>query len=112
MRTEFIDEADAPLAVAKTDKPLAEQLDTHWRAVGLGQLAYEKCRNPISPQHLAHRGSRPGSRHQLVVFACQHRWAPPLKRSAEAIGAAIAVRRTRYSRKGMIGRSIAHRKCE
>src|SRR6516165_295291 len=83
MRTEFIDEADAPLAVAKTDKPLAEQLDTHWRAVGLGQLAREKCRDPVSPQHLAHRGSRPGSRRQLVVFACQHRWAPLLRRSAQ-----------------------------
>src|SRR6516225_10266377 len=82
MRAEFIDEADAPLAVAKTDKPLAEQLDTHWRAVGLGQLAREKCRDPISPQHLAHGGSRPGSRHQLVVFACQHGWAPLSKRPA------------------------------
>jgi hypothetical protein len=32
--------------------------------------------------------------------------------SLETVGAAIAARRTRYSRKAIIDRSVAHRKCK
>src|SRR6516165_6098898 len=83
MRAEFIDEADAALAVAKTNEAFAEQPDTHRRAVGLGQFAREKRRDPVSAQHVTHRGSGPGPRHELVVFACQHGCAPFLRRSMQ-----------------------------
>jgi len=108
MGAEFIDEADAAPAVAKTDEALAEQPDTYRRAVRLGQFAREKRRDPVSPQHVTHRGSGPGPRHQLVVFACQHRCVPLF----EMVGAAPGARPTRYSDKAIIGRFVAHGKCK
>src|SRR5271165_513532 len=76
MRAKLLDEPDAALAVAKTDELLAEQLHAHRRAVGLGEFARQEGRNPIPPQHIAHRRARSYSRHQLVLFARQHRVAP------------------------------------
>ena len=73
MRAELVDEPDAALAVAKTDELLPEQLNAHRRAVRLRHFARKEGRNPIPPQHIAHRRARSYSRHQLVLFACQHR---------------------------------------
>ena len=76
VRAELVDEPNASLAVAKADELFAKQLHAHRRAIRLGQFARQKGRDPISPQHVAHRSARSYPRHQLVLFACQHRWCP------------------------------------
>ena len=69
MRAKLVHKADAVLGVAKGDELFAEQLHAHRRAIGLGQFARHQRRHPITPQHLAHRGSRSDPGDQLVVFA-------------------------------------------
>ncbi len=68
MRAELVDEADPARAVAKPDELLAEQLDAHRRAIGLGHFAGQQCRDPIAPQHVAHLRSGTDTGYQLVVF--------------------------------------------
>ena len=48
MRAEFVEQADAALAVAEGDQVLAEQADAHRRAVGLGDLAATAARGSSS----------------------------------------------------------------
>ncbi len=68
MRAELVDEADPALAVAKADELFAEELHANRRAIGLGQLARQQRRDPVAPQHLAHRRPRSDPGHQFVVF--------------------------------------------
>src|SRR5205085_8308544 len=73
VRAEFVDQADAAVAVAEGDEVFAEEAHPHRRAVGLGDLARQAGGNPIPPHRIAHR--RPGSDagDQLVFLRWQHR---------------------------------------
>ena len=82
MWAKLVDEADAALAIAKTDELLAEQLHADRWAIRFRQFAGHEGRNPIPPHHVAHRRTRSYPGHQLVLFACQHRWFPFFEASA------------------------------
>src|SRR5216683_4105839 len=72
VRTELVDQTDPALAVAKTDQTFAQKLNANRPAIGFRKLARKQRWDPISPQHVTHRGPRSGPRHQFVVFARQH----------------------------------------
>ena len=74
VRAEFVDEADAAVAVAERDEVLAQQLHPDRRAVGLGDLARQAGRDPIPPHRIAHRGARSDAGDQFVFFRWQHRF--------------------------------------
>ncbi len=76
MRAVFVEETDAPFGVAERHQLLAQQLDAHRRAVGLGQLLREQRGNPVPAHGLAHRRAGADAGDELVLFACQHA-SPP-----------------------------------
>src|SRR5262249_47812933 len=61
VRAELVDEADLAFAVAEGEQLLAQNLHTHRRAVGLGDLAREQNRYPVAPHQAAHRRVGPGA---------------------------------------------------
>src|SRR5205823_4247170 len=72
MRAELLQQTDAAIAIAEGDEVLAQQLDPHRRAVGLGQLARQQRRQPVPPQEFAGRRPRADSRDQLVLLNWKH----------------------------------------
>src|SRR5439155_16635571 len=82
MRAELLHQADAAFAVAPGDERLAEELDAHRRAVGLGYITRQHRRQPVAPEKTAHQRPGPGARQRFVVLSANHSWPRMLARSA------------------------------
>ena len=69
VRAVLVEQADAALAVAEHDEPLAHQLHAHRRIVGLGDVVRKARRDPVAAHQLAHRRAGPDAGEAVVVFA-------------------------------------------
>ena len=69
MRTEFLDQTDAAVAVAERHQVLAEQADACRRAVGLGDLAREQRGDPVHAHCVAHGCALPDPGDEFVFLA-------------------------------------------
>ena len=78
MRTEFIDQPDSPLGVAKGDQFFPEQLDPNRRTIGLRQFPGERRGHPVSPHHLAHGSAGSGSSDEFIFFGLTYISLPSL----------------------------------
>jgi hypothetical protein len=56
---ELVDETVVAVVVTEGDQPLREQLDPHRWAVPLGEFVGQQRRDPVLPEHLAHRRAAP-----------------------------------------------------
>src|SRR5438552_11680840 len=72
MRAEFVDDADAPFAVAERDQPLSEQLHANRRTVALRQFPVEQRRYPVTPEQLTHRRAGAGAGQEFIHLLGQH----------------------------------------
>ena len=72
MRTEFVDQAIVAVGVAEGDEALGQDLHAHRRAIVLRQLLRQQGWQPVAAEQVAHRGSRSGLRHEIVLFPGQH----------------------------------------
>ena len=72
VRTDGIDHADAPAAVAKGQQVLAQYLDALGRTVRLRQFPGQQHRHPELAQQAAGGGVGAGTGDQFVVFRAQH----------------------------------------
>ena len=72
MGAEFVHHADAVLAVAERDQPLAEQFYPDRRAIGLRDFRRQQRRNPVAPHQRAHRRAGAGQCEEVVLFGCGH----------------------------------------
>ena len=68
MRAVFVEHAEPALRVAEHHEALAEQLDAHRRAVGLGDLFGQARRDPVAAHDLAHRRVALDAAQQIVFF--------------------------------------------
>ena len=68
MGTEFVDQAEAALGVAKRDQLFRKQLHPNRRPVGFGELLGQQRGNPVTAEHVTHGCSRTGQRQQVVLF--------------------------------------------
>src|SRR6185295_4428888 len=68
MSAELVHQAEAVGGIAKSDQALREKLDTHGRAVGLGQFFDEQCRQPVTAEEIAHRRAGSGADEQFILF--------------------------------------------
>ena len=70
MRAELVDQSDLALRVAEREELLAENPDTHLRAIRPRDFPGEQDRHPVAPHEIAHAGARAGAderfRHVLV----------------------------------------------
>ncbi len=69
VRAALVQEPDAPPRVAEGHQLLAEQLDTHGRAIGLGQLPGQEGGEPVVTHRLAHGRAAADAGDSLVLFA-------------------------------------------
>ncbi len=81
MRAELFEQPDPPFGVAERHQVLAQELDPHGRAIGLGQFRGEQGRDPVAPQGVPHRRARADARDELVLFVGQHGVFLPAERS-------------------------------
>ncbi len=88
MGAELVHHADASGGVAERDQPLAEELQSHRRAVRLGDFGRQQRRNPIAPHQRAHRRAGAGQREEIVLFVCGHR---PYSRGLPKVAAKIVL---------------------
>ena len=72
MRAVLVEHADAAFGVAEDDQVLAEHARVNGRAVSLGDLLDETCRDPVPAHDLAHRGLALDAAEQVVFLAGQH----------------------------------------
>jgi hypothetical protein len=72
MGAALIEQAKAPLAIAKQHQILAQETDSYWRPVSLGDLMRKSRGNPIAAHELPHGCTRPNAREPFVVFARKH----------------------------------------
>ena len=63
-----VEEAEPALGVAERDEELAEEFDPYGRRVRLREFGREEKGGPEAAEEFAHRGFRPHSRQQFVVF--------------------------------------------
>ncbi len=75
MRAQFVEHADAALAVAKDDEVLAEQAHPHRRAIGFGDFLGQAGRDPVAAHDLPHRRRSFDAAQQVVFLGC-HAIAP------------------------------------
>ena len=69
VRAEFVEQADAALAVAEGDEVLAEQANAGRGAVGLGDFAGEQGGDPVAAQGVSHGGARTDPGDEFVLLA-------------------------------------------
>ncbi len=90
VRTEFVEQPDAAVAVAEGDEVLAEQADADRRAVGLGDLPRQTGGDPIPPHRIAHRGAGADAGDQFVFLRWQHSLSPRKVFSAGPASASLS----------------------
>src|SRR5438067_13091518 len=73
MRTELVDDADAPPAVAEGEQALREKLDAHRRTIRVRHFRRQQGWNPIAAKQIADRRAGAASREELVNLARRHR---------------------------------------
>src|SRR5262249_287404 len=73
--TERLDHADGAVAIAKSDKVLAEESQTDRIAVGLVQLLGQGERQPEMSEQLAHGLTASDAGHEDVALSAQHCFA-------------------------------------
>ncbi len=76
VRAEFLDDADAPFAVAEGDELLAHDVHPHGGAIALGDLPAVQSGNPVAAEQVAHQGAGSGARQLLVLLLGQHKSVP------------------------------------
>ena len=72
VRAVVVDDAHDAIGVAECDELLAQQLQSHGGAVGIGQLPVEQSGDPESPHHVAGEGPGANLRQGIVLLDGQH----------------------------------------
>src|SRR4029078_11787021 len=78
MRAELVHQADATLAVAKTNQVFSHQFHPHRGAIRFGNLRHEQEWRPVAPQQLAHQGIRADAAQLIVLLTRHHGDVSPL----------------------------------
>jgi hypothetical protein len=78
VRTVFAQQTDLTLGITEGDQVFAQKSHAHGRTVPRRNFFRQKCRNPIAPHQLSHRGARADARQNFIFFTGKHYCGPPV----------------------------------
>src|SRR5207237_685695 len=71
VRTVLVEQPHISIGVAERNEVFTQQLHAYWWRVRGRQLAGEQGWHPVATQYVAHRGTGPDARNQLILFPGQ-----------------------------------------
>src|SRR5512137_2290524 len=72
MGAEFVDQADAPFAIAEADQTFAHQFHAHRRTIGLRNFCHQQEWRPVTSQQFAHECAWADLAKLIVLFTRHH----------------------------------------